>query len=131
MQIPVQVTFRHMSVSEAVEAQCWKEAAKLERYFDRITACRVVIEQPHRHHRKGNLYQVRVDLTVPGSEIVVTREPPAHAADEDLQVALREAFDTTRRELEDYARRLRGQVKTHEPAPGLRPPQAPRGSRSA
>ncbi len=114
MQIPVQVTFRHMSVPETVESQCWKEAEKLERYFDRITGCRVVIEQPHRHHRKGNLYQVRIDLTVPGSEIVVNREPPAHQADEDIQVAVREAFDTARRELEDYVRRMRGQVKPHD-----------------
>ncbi|MHC5022358.1 MAG: HPF/RaiA family ribosome-associated protein [Planctomycetota bacterium] len=115
MQKPVQVAFRGMKVSDAVEAACWEEAAKLERYFDRMTGCRVVIAEPHRQHRKGNLFEVRIDLTVPGGEIVVTREPPAHHADEDVFVALRDAFDTARRRLEDFARRRRGQVKAHEP----------------
>ena len=99
MQIPVQVTFRHMPVSDGIEERCWKEATKLERYCDRITACRVVIEQPHRRHRQGNLCQIRIDLTVPGAEIVVNREPPEHQVNEDVDVALRAAFDTARRRL--------------------------------
>lgn len=117
MQVPVQVTFRHMSVADAVERRCWEEAEKLERYYDRITSCRIVIEQPHRRHQQGNLFQIRIDLTVPGSEIVINREPPAHHSSEDVHVALREAFDTARRKLEDYARRTRHQVKTHTSKP--------------
>ena len=106
MRIPVQVTFRDMPVSDAIEAACRQEAEKLERYFDRITSCRIVVSEPHQRHRKGNLYSITVDLTVPGDEIVVNREPPEHHAREDIQVALREAFDQTRRQLQDYVRKL-------------------------
>jgi cold shock CspA family protein/ribosome-associated translation inhibitor RaiA len=73
-------------------------------------SCRVVLELPARHQRKGKQYAVRIDLKVPGGELAVTREH-----DEDLQVAVRDAFDAARRRLEDYARRQRGDVKRHPP----------------
>jgi ribosomal subunit interface protein len=116
MEIPVQVTFRDMPVSDAVEAVCWEEAAKLDRYYDRITACRIVVAESHRR-QKGNLFEIRVDVTLPGGELVVNREPPLHHTDEDVYVAIREAFDKARRRLEDYARRQRGRVKAHDPPP--------------
>jgi cold shock CspA family protein len=117
-QTPVQVTFRGMDVSDAVEAACWKECEKLERYDPRIVSCRVSIARPDRR-QKGNLYDVRIDVRVPGRELVVSRKPPQHQTDEDVLVALREAFDTMRRQLEDQVRRQRGQVKFHEtPAHG-------------
>jgi ribosomal subunit interface protein len=117
MQVPVQVTFRDMPLSDAVEAACHREAEKLDRYFDRITSCRVVVAESHHRHQKGNLYEIRVGLTVPGREIVVNREPALHHRDEDIFVALREAFDRVQRQLEDYARRRRGDVKVHEGPP--------------
>ena len=119
METPVQVTFRDMPVSDEIERICWKEAEKLERYHGRITGCHVLIAQPHRHHRKGNLYHVRIDVVIPGGELVVDRAPPAHKSDEQVELALREAFDSARRRLEDAVRRRRGLVKTHEtPAHG-------------
>jgi cold shock CspA family protein len=78
-------------------------------------SCRVVVEAPVRHHRKGGPYKVRIDLTVPGDELVINRQ-----ADEDLYVAIRDAFHAARRRLEDYARRQRGAVKVHEPFPHAR-----------
>jgi ribosomal subunit interface protein len=117
MQIQPQVTFRGLAVSDDMQDACLKEAQKLERFHGRITSCRIVVTQPHRRHAKGNLYAIRIDLTVPGSELVVNREPPAHQADEDIQVALREAFDKARRQLQDHARRQAGQVKEHEATP--------------
>lgn len=109
MQTAVQVTFRDMPVSDAVEASCRKEAAKLERFFDRVTGCHVTIAESHRRRRKGNLFEVRIDLVVPGDELVVNREPAEHQVDEDIQVALRDAFDRMRRQLQDYVRKMRGQ----------------------
>jgi cold shock CspA family protein/ribosome-associated translation inhibitor RaiA len=117
MQIQPQVTFRGLPVSDEIEKACWAEAEKLERYYDRITSCRIVVAEPHRRHKKGNLYAIRIDLTVPGGELVVNREPPEHRADEDVKLALREAFDTARRRLQDFARRQSGSVKEHEPVP--------------
>jgi ribosome-associated translation inhibitor RaiA len=107
MQIPVQVTFRDLPVDDAIEAACLREAGKLERFYDRITSCRVVVAQPHRHHKKGNQYGIRVDLTVPGAEIVINREPPAHQRDEEWQVAVHDAFARARRRLEDHVDKQR------------------------
>lgn len=109
MQTPIQVTFRDMPVSDAVESRCWAETEKLKRYFDRITACHVVIAESHRRHRQGNLFEVRIHLSVPGKGLIVKREPADHHEDEDMQVAVRDAFDRMRRQLQDHAAKLRGE----------------------
>jgi ribosomal subunit interface protein len=113
MQIPLQITFRHMDTSDAVAARIRERAEELERFFDRIMSCCVVVECRHPRRLQGNLFRVRVDLKVPGREIVVGRDPAAHHAHEDVYVAIRDAFDTTRRLLEDYVREARGNVKLH------------------
>ena len=115
MVLPLQITFRHMDPSPAVEASIREHAARLDRFADRIMACRVVVEAPHKHRWKGRLYDIRVDLTLPGEEIPVTRTGPQDHAHEDIYVAIRDAFDAAARLLEDHARRFRGDVKTHEP----------------
>ena len=114
MQIPVQVSFHGTPVSDEVEALCRDEVEKLERYFDRTTGCRITIEQTNHHHRQGEHWRVRIHLTLPGGEIDVNRDPPGHAADEKLELALREAFDRARRKVQDHARKVSGQVKRHE-----------------
>jgi ribosomal subunit interface protein len=113
MQVPLQITFRHMDTSEAVAARIRERAEELERFFDRIISCRVVVECRHPRRQQGNLLRVSVDLKVPGREIAVGRDPAANHAHEDVYVAIRDAFDTTRRLLEDYAREARGDVKLH------------------
>jgi ribosomal subunit interface protein len=114
----LQITFRNIDASPAVEAKVRERARELERFFDRIVSCRVLIEAPKRH-RRGDLYHVRVDLKIPGKEIVVKRDPPEHHAHEDVYVAVRDCFDAVRRQLEDHSRWRRGAVKAHEePAHG-------------
>ncbi|MHC4107532.1 MAG: HPF/RaiA family ribosome-associated protein [Planctomycetota bacterium] len=115
MKIPVQVTFRDMPISDAVEASCWKEAAKLERYYDRVIGCRIVVAPSYRGHHQGKLFEIRIELTVPGRELVVKRQAPQHHAHEEINVAIRDAFDCARRQLQEYARRQRGEVKAHAP----------------
>lgn len=117
MKLPLQVTFRGFERSPAVEAKIREKAEKLERFHHDIMACRVVVESSHRHQHQGNLYHVRIDITLPGHELVVSRDPKAHQAHEDVYVAVRDAFDAARRQLEDLARRVRGEVKTHEVPP--------------
>ncbi len=114
MQQPLQITYRDFPRSDALDADIRDKAAKLEQFYDRIMACRVVVEAPHSHHHKGNLFHIRIDLTVPGSELVVKRAPKEHHAHEDPYVAVRDAFDAARRQLQDYARKQRGKVKSHE-----------------
>jgi ribosome-associated translation inhibitor RaiA/cold shock CspA family protein len=113
MQLPLQITFGHMASSEAVATRIRERAEELERHCDRIMSCRVVVECRHPRHHQGNLFRIRVDLKVPGREIAVGRDPAAHHAHEDVYVAIRDAFDATRRLLEDHVRERRGEVKLH------------------
>ncbi|HMK67901.1 MAG TPA: HPF/RaiA family ribosome-associated protein [Stellaceae bacterium] len=113
MQLPLQITFRNLDASEAVEAKIRDRAEELEQLFDRITGCRVAVEAVNRRNRKGKIYKVRVDLTVPGAELVVNHAPSEDHTHEDIYVAVRDAFDAARRRLEDYVRRRRGDIKTH------------------
>jgi len=114
MQTPLQVVFRNMQPSEAVEAKIRERAGELEQFYQPIISCRVSVEAQHKHHHQGNLFHVRVDLRVPGAELVASREPGEHHAHEDVYVAVRDAFDALRRQLEDHSRRRRGDTKSHE-----------------
>ena len=116
MQVPLQISFRNLERTEDLEALVREKVAKLEEFYDRITSCNVVIEAPHQHHRQGNQYRVHIQLGVPHRELVVDRQPPQRQGAEDLRVALREAFDKMRRQLEDDVRQMRGQTKQHAAA---------------
>lgn len=105
MQLPRQITFRNLDRLEAIEANIRERVKKLKQYYGSITSCRVVVEAQHKRHQHGNHYHVRVDVTVPDGEVVANREPDEHHAYTDVYFAIREAFDTIRRQLEDHARR--------------------------
>ncbi len=125
MVLPVQITFRNMEASPAVEARIREEAAKLETFYDRIISCRVMMEIPHHHHQNGNLFHIRIDLGVPGAEVVVRHEPSLHSSiqqlDEEVRakaretqtphkdayVAIRDAFKAARRRVQDHVERER------------------------
>lgn len=132
---PVQITFRHMDPSAAVEARIRDEVADLDQSFGRITSCHVVVEAPHQHHENsGRTFQVSIEIHVPGSVIVVNRDPSQHSTlvqgkaeawekhlelqpdHKDVYVCIRDAFKSARRQVEDYARVLRGDVKHHAAA---------------
>jgi cold shock CspA family protein/ribosome-associated translation inhibitor RaiA len=117
MQIPLEIAFRGVPRWEKAEADVRAHAAELERFCDRITRCRVLVEAPHQHQDKGQIYHVRIDLTVPGKEIVVKRDPAEHRPHEDLYLAIRDAFRAARRQIQDYVRERRGFVKAHEAPP--------------
>lgn len=117
MNLPLQIVFRNMGPSAPIEAKVRERAEQLDRYYEHIMSCRVVVELHHRHHHQGSLYHVRIDLKVPEGELVASREPGQHHAHEDVYVAIRDAFDSVRRQLEDYVRRRRGHVKLHELPP--------------
>jgi cold shock CspA family protein len=122
MQASLQIAFHNLEGSDSIRGLIEEKVAWLERFYDRITGCRVVVEAPHKHHRNGNQYQVCIDLTVPGGEIVVNREPSAAQQQQqrtelrDLPVVIRDAFDAARRKLEEHVRRTRREVKSHQEA---------------
>lgn len=114
MEIPLRISFRNMDRSAEIEEEIRRKVHHLEEFFERIVGCHVVVEAPHHHHQQGNLYQVRIYLTVPRRELVVNREPGLDHAHENVRVAIRDAFNKARRQLEDYVREMRGDVKHHE-----------------
>jgi ribosome-associated translation inhibitor RaiA len=113
MQMPLHITFRGMEPSPALETQIRERAEKLEHYHPGIVGCRVVVETPHRRQHQGKFFHVRIDLTVPGVEIVVNRDPVQDHAHEDAHVAIRDAFDAARRRLMDHHKVQQGVVKSH------------------
>ncbi len=135
MKLPIEVSFRRIPPSAWIEADILKRAARLDKCHPDIMSCRVVVDVPHRHHEQGNRFRVRIDLTVPGDEIAVSRESTLYRSRKDLgagewakqfeiegmrkdlRLVLREAFDIARRQLQDSWRRQRRAVKTHEAPP--------------
>jgi ribosomal subunit interface protein len=113
MPVPLQISFRNIGPSDAIEADIRKHVDRLQRFHGRITNCRVVIDARHRNHHKGVLYNCGIDISIPGMEVAVHRVGPQDHAHEDVYVAIRDAFNAAGRRLEDRVRRARLDVKTH------------------
>jgi cold shock CspA family protein len=134
MRLAPQITFLNMDTASELEAAVLKEAGGLERFFPRIMSCRVAIEGPRRQEY-GGLFNIRIDLGVPGEELVVEHNPSLHTTlrnveavrttkeseprreRRDARRAIHEAFHEMRRRLQDYAHRIRGETKQHERLP--------------
>ena len=112
MNLPVQILFHGMAQSDALADSARSHAHKLESFATDLIACRVGFELAQKHQQQGRPVGVRIDLTLPGHELVVNR-----VENEDAHVALRDAFDNMKRQLEEVVRKRRGQVKQHAPAP--------------
>jgi cold shock CspA family protein/ribosome-associated translation inhibitor RaiA len=112
MELPLQITSRNFKLFEDVEIRIRNEAEKLNKFYNRIMRCEVVVESPHRHSRQGKQFHIKIHLTLPGGDMVIKREPH-----EDIKVAIRDSFRAARRKLEDFARKQRGDVKHHEEIP--------------
>lgn len=120
MKLPLQIAFHNLPPSAEIEAKLRAEMERLDEFYNRIMSGRIVVDVPHHRHKEGNHYQVRIDLKVPGDEIVVKCDPSEHVDYRDIDLAIRDAFDEARRQLEDRARIERGQVKAHESLPHAR-----------
>jgi cold shock CspA family protein/ribosome-associated translation inhibitor RaiA len=130
---PVRIAFHNLEPSESLEQAIRDRAADLDRYHPQIIGCRVLVDVPHRHRERGRHVKVRVELSLPGEDVVVSHEPTLYPALKDAEgealhkaedveavhkhaaVAIHEAFDAARRGLQDVIRRQRGDVKAHEP----------------
>lgn len=110
MQIPIQIALRDLGPSDALEARIRHEADRLETFHPRITSCRVVVQRIAKHQQQGQVFDVHVDVRVPGhAEVVSTLH-----RHEDVYVALRDAFASASRRIEDVVRMQRGDVKHHD-----------------
>jgi ribosome-associated translation inhibitor RaiA len=109
--IPVQITFRHMEPSAAVETRVRELTDHLGTFSDRIQSCRVVVDSPHRHHHQGKVFAVKLQVALPGDDVVVDMERPEREGHEDVYVVLRDAFDAARRQLQQRMSALRNEDK--------------------
>lgn len=114
MAAPVRITFRDMTPSPAVTAHAERRAAKLQTVFSQIIDCHVVVGEPHRHSRNGQKFHVRIDLRIPGKELVVSRNP--EEARQDVHAAMDDAFDDAVRILEQHTRQLQSDGRSHASA---------------
>ena len=117
MQVPLQITFRNMETSEALESYIRERAEKLDSMCENMVGCRVVVEAPHKHQRKGGLFHASIDITLPKETIVINREPDLHKSYNDAHVVVRDVFDSAQRKLRDFVSRQKGEIKVHEEMP--------------
>jgi ribosome-associated translation inhibitor RaiA len=118
MESPLQIVFRDVSpYEEFLDKEIRRWAAKLEEHYSRIVSCRVAVEKSYSRHRQGNLYKATVRVKVPGKLIVVSREHPFHHSHEDIYVAVHHAFQEAVRQLEEYSRVKKWDVKDHDELP--------------
>lgn len=114
MAIEPEITFRNMEPSDAIREKVVERMAWLERHNNRITRLHVILEAPHRNHKKGKIYHVKITVGMPGRpDLVVSHEPEENHAHEDVYVAIRDAFDAARRQLKNASDQQNGKVKTH------------------
>ncbi len=113
MQTPLDIPFRGLDHSLAMEAAIMRWSSRLDHVCDQLQRCAVVIELPHRHQRHGHSFHVRIELTVPGRTIATTHAADQDPAHEDVYVAIADAFRAARRQLLDHVRVQRGDVKQH------------------
>lgn len=130
MKTAAQITFHGIQHSDALEAGIREQIASLEQFHDGILGCRVVTEIPNRHHQSGRRVHVHIELSLPGqAPILVTHEPTLHGPLKDVeetehhkstevdtdqrhaQVALKQAFDAARRQLQERVRERRDAKK--------------------
>ncbi|MCG6858424.1 MAG: HPF/RaiA family ribosome-associated protein [Salaquimonas sp.] len=117
MQTPLELSFTNMERSDAVVQRIETMVDRLEQLYDGITSCHVFVTAPHRHHRKGKHFDIRIEVRVPGTELAVNDEPGNVNAHEDINVAIRDSFRAMERQLKKWKKQAHGRVKTHETAP--------------
>ncbi|MHB8416581.1 MAG: HPF/RaiA family ribosome-associated protein [Myxococcales bacterium] len=116
MQMPLQVSFHNLPLSEPLAEWIRRKAAKLEERYPRLVGCKVAVEEPNHHHRqgKGRHFRIRVELSVPGELLVADREAPQISEHEDAYLAITKAFEAAQRQLDAFAERTEGRMKSHQ-----------------
>jgi cold shock CspA family protein len=114
MQVPLEISFRDIEKSDAIETLIREKTQKLEKICDYMTSCRVAVAKPQKHQQSGSPYRVRLDVRIPpGHEIVVKREPGEGDMHEPLDKVIRGVFDSAWRQVKEIVERQRDDVKTH------------------
>jgi ribosome-associated translation inhibitor RaiA len=109
----LEVHYRNVEKAPAIEELIQEKVDKLQQVFSDVMSCRVSIERPQQHQQVGNPYRVRLDLKIPGGEIVAVRESSKGDMHDSLLKVTRDAFSAARRRLRERGRKMRGDVKVH------------------
>lgn len=127
-KIPVEVTFRNLDPSPAIETLVRQKAAKLGQFASRLMNCRVVVALPNRRHQQGKIFAVTIELELPNGSLWINRTPPMDHRHEDAHVAIQDAFDAAKRRLQDIGRKMDRRVKQHAERTRRRPARAAAGT---
>ena len=115
MKVPLEIHFRDLEPSPPIERKIRARAARLEKFCPGMIACRIAVERPQKHQRRGSPYRVRIEVSVPPSKrLIVRREPSQGDLHTPLQKVIGEAFEAMERRLRDTANLRRGDVKHHD-----------------
>ncbi|WP_296428514.1 HPF/RaiA family ribosome-associated protein [Yoonia sp.] len=114
MQTPLELAFLDVAPSDEIKALVTEKANHLEKFYDGITSCHVYIRAPHQSQKTGNLYEVTIEVRVPGDELVVRHHQNDAAEHAHLHVAVRDAFAAMAREIKRWKAKIGGDVKTHD-----------------
>jgi cold shock CspA family protein len=115
VQTPIEIAYENMEPTPLAERHVLRGMRRIERVAPALMGVRVTLSQRNLRHRTGSLYEVHLELTLPGPDVALSRTAPLHSESEDLMSAIGEAFDKARRELIEWHDRVRGNVKVHEP----------------
>lgn len=115
LQVPLEIAFHNIESSAWAEQEIRARVADLERLYDRLTSCRVRIDQRAKD-RSGTIPPVvHIELGIPGrSDLVVSHEPDhllRKYRHPDLHKAINEAFRIAARQLVDLKGQRDGRSK--------------------
>lgn len=108
MSIPLEITVRDIEKTPSIEERIRTKADKMSQYYDRIESCKVTVEMPQKNQHQGKIYNVHIEVNVPGKQLVANKHP-----NEDLYIAIRDSFQAMYRIIENFSQKQRGEVKTH------------------
>jgi len=114
MQLPLEISYRDVPKTDALDTLVREKVGKLEQVCDHINSCRIAIEQAHKQPNSGSPYRVRIDMTVPpGHELAVVENPGEGTQYQPVETVIRNAFESARRQLIELTERQRNEVKSH------------------
>ncbi len=114
MQVPLDITYRDVEKTDALEQLIRTKVEKLEEVCDHIIGCHIAVEKAHTHPDQGSPFRVRLDITVPpGHELAVSKNPGEGTQYGSLESVIRDAFDTARRQLKDLNEKQHNRQKRH------------------
>lgn len=114
METPLELAFHNVTPSDEIKALVAEKARHLETFYDGITSCHVFIRAPHKSQKKGDLYEVTIEVRVPGGELAVRQDQNDAPEHEHLRVAVRDAFAAMKRKIKRWKDKVSGEVKVHD-----------------